>query len=137
MNYGAGDWRELLFSSASRLTRAPFLATSTALLVGTGLYEVAGGPTLHRLTGWVVYPAVLFCGACLLSKRLHDRGRAGWWAGLVLFALAVAWPCPRGLWGLLFLPVLAWAVVELGMMRGDRGANRYGPNPKSLAALVS
>ena len=38
------------------------------------------------LTGWFVYPPVLFVAACVTSKRLHDRGRSGWWAGLVLLA---------------------------------------------------
>ena len=129
MNGGTGDWRELLFSSAGRLARTPFLVTAAILLGVTGLYEGVVGPTLHWLTGWLVYPAVLFCGACVLSKRLHDRGRSGWWAALVLFALAVLWPYPHGFFDLLFLLVLVWAVVELGVMPGEQGANRYGPNP--------
>ena len=53
------------------------------------LYEAITGPTLQWLTGWFVYPALIFCGACVLSKRLHDRGRSGWWAALILFAVAI------------------------------------------------
>jgi uncharacterized membrane protein YhaH (DUF805 family) len=41
------------------------------------LYE-AFGMTIHLLTGWLVYPPLLFFATCVLSKRLHDRGgRAG------------------------------------------------------------
>jgi len=129
MNGGTGDWRELLFSSAGRLSRTPFVIAAAILLSVTGLYEGVVGSTLHWLTGWFVYPAVLFCGACVLSKRLHDRGRSGWWAALVLFALAALWPYPHGFFDLFFLLVMIWAVVELGVMRGEQGANRYGPNP--------
>ena len=93
------------------------------------LYGRLVGPMLHRWTDWVFYPAVLFCGACILSKRLHDRGRAGWWAGLVLFAVAIIWPYPRGAFGLLFTPVLVWAAVELGFVRGQQGFNGYGADP--------
>lgn len=119
----------MLFSSAGRLARTPFLITAAIILGVTGLYVGVVGPTLHWLTGWLVYPAMLFCGACVLSKRLHDRGRSGWWAGLVLFALAILSPYPHGFLDLLFLLVMIWAVVELGLMPGEQGANQYGANP--------
>jgi uncharacterized membrane protein YhaH (DUF805 family) len=47
------------------------------------------------------------------AKRLHDRGQSGWW---ILIS---------------FLPVIGnvWMVVNLGVMRGDEGPNRYGPEP--------
>ena len=129
MNGGTVDWGELLFSSAGRLATTPFLIVAVILFGVAELYERVVGPILHRWTSWLVYPALLFCGACILCKRLHDRGRSGWWAGLVLLAIAMVWPYPHGAIGLLFTPVLVWAVVELGFMRGQSGFNGYGADP--------
>ena len=48
------------------------------------------------------------------AKRLHDRGQSGWW---VLLS---------------YLPVIGNVsmVVNLGIMRGSPGANRYGDEPE-------
>jgi uncharacterized membrane protein YhaH (DUF805 family) len=81
------------------------------------------------LTGWIIYIPALYCGACIVSKRLHDRGRSGWWAALVLFALVAVWPHPRGFGSFLFSLILIWAAVELGVMQSEAGANRFGPSP--------
>ena len=132
---GQGDWRELFFSSAGRLSRAPFLICVAILFAITALYQGIVDDTVHWLTGWFVYPPVLFVAACVISKRLHDRGRSGWWAGLVLLAFVVVWPHPHGFFDLLFLLVLVWAVVELGIMPGEQGANRYGVNPVAPPSL--
>jgi uncharacterized membrane protein YhaH (DUF805 family) len=94
------------------------------------VYEaVASGGALWWLTFWFFYPALLASGACVLSKRLHDRGRSGWWAALVLLALALVWPQARGAGAVLALPVLVWALVELAILPGEQGANRFGPPP--------
>ncbi|WP_374570977.1 DUF805 domain-containing protein [Phenylobacterium sp.] len=126
---GGIDWGELFFSGAGRIARAPFLIASAILVTAAAVYEAVVGPTLHWITGWFVYPALLFCGACVLSKRLHDRGRSGWWAGLILFALVAVWPQPVGFFDFLFGLVVLWAVVELGVLPGEQGFNRYGANP--------
>ncbi|WP_374577298.1 DUF805 domain-containing protein [Phenylobacterium sp. J367] len=99
------------------------------LLAVAAVYEALVGPTLHWLTGWFVYPALLYCGACVLSKRLHDRGRSGWWAALILASVVAVWPHPVGFLDFLFFVVVVWAGIELGVMSGEQGANRYGPNP--------
>jgi uncharacterized membrane protein YhaH (DUF805 family) len=65
----------------------------------------------------------------VLSKRLHDRGRSGWWAAMVLVAFAAIWPAPHGFLGFLACVVLVWTAVELGVMGGEQGSNRFGPNP--------
>jgi uncharacterized membrane protein YhaH (DUF805 family) len=112
---------ELLFSAQGRLSRTPFLVAAAILLI-MALLERALPSVLHWITGWLVYPAVL-------SKRLHDRGRSGWFAALILFALVVVWPIPRTFLDFPFSLIVLWAVVELGVMGGEQGANRYGPNP--------
>lgn len=123
------EWAELFLSSNGRLSRTPFLIASAVILGVAVLYEAIAGYTLHWLTGWLVYPALLFSGACVLSKRLHDRGRSGWWSLLILVAVIAVWPQPEHFLDFMFCLVIAWAVVELGVMGGEQGANRYGVNP--------
>ncbi len=94
------------------------------LIAVAAIYEAWVGATLHWLTGWFVYPALLYSGACVLSKRLHDRGRSGWWAALVLFALVAVWPTPHG-FGALHLH----ADPRLGGDRARRHAGRGGREP--------
>lgn len=56
---------------------------------------------------------LLFAGICLHVKRCHDRDQSGWWCLLLL------------------IPVVGffWAVINLGILEGTPGANRFGPDP--------
>lgn len=83
-----------------------------------------------------VLAAPLYMSLAIEAKRLHDRGRSAWWVvPLNLIPTLVSGPS-------LGLPLpasialaaagaglLAWAVVELGFLRGEAGTNRYGPDP--------
>jgi uncharacterized membrane protein YhaH (DUF805 family) len=129
------EWAELFLSSNGRLSRTPFLIAAGVLIGVAVLYEAIAGYTLHWLTGWLVYPALLFSGACVLSKRLHDRGRSGWWALLILVAVVAVWPQPEHFLDFLFSLVLIWSIVELGVMGGEQGANRYGVNPLKAVSV--
>ncbi len=133
---GQADWSELFFSAHGRAPRSASLIAAAVLLVLVVLYEAVAGPTLHWITGWFAYPPLFYCGACVLSKRLHDRGRSGWWAALILFWIVAVWPQPSGFFDFLFVAVLIWAGVELGAMPGEAGTNRYGPNPLRPALAV-
>ncbi|MED5654317.1 DUF805 domain-containing protein, partial [Enterobacter hormaechei] len=67
-------------------------------------------------------------------KRLHDRGRSGAWA----FLMIVAWMLLAGKWGILaggwpwgvgrFIPTLILGVVVFGLggVVGTQGENKYG-----------
>jgi uncharacterized membrane protein YhaH (DUF805 family) len=132
---GRSEWAELFLSANGRLARTPFLIASAVILGVAVLYEAIAGYTLHWLTGWLVYPALLFSGACVLSKRLHDRGRSGWWSLLILVAVIAVWPQPEHFLDFMFCLVIAWAVVELGVMGGEQGANRYGVNPMKTVSV--
>ncbi|HEY7901788.1 MAG TPA: DUF805 domain-containing protein [Caulobacteraceae bacterium] len=131
---GPIDWRALFSSPVGRCSRGRFWFAASALFIVAILYEAAAGPTAKLLTFWFVYPLLIASAACVLSKRLHDRGRSGWWAALVLLGVALAWQTPNGGRLLLALPILVWAGVELVLMAGEQGANRFGPNPASAAA---
>jgi uncharacterized membrane protein YhaH (DUF805 family) len=126
---GRLDWTELLFSSAGRLSRAPFLLAALTLVFVAALYEALLTPPARWVIGILVYPFLLFCGVSITAKRLHDRGRSGWWASVVLAAVAAVWTLQQSFLDFLFLLVLVWAAIELGAMPGEQGANRYGPNP--------
>ena len=120
---------ELFLSAQGRAPRLPSVIVAIALLALAALYEDMVGSALHWMTGWIVYPALFYLGTCVLSKRLHDRGRSGWWAALILASITAVWPHPAGFLDFLFFAVLVWAAVELIVMPGEQGANRYGVNP--------
>lgn len=130
---GRIDWSGLFFSAEGRASRTPFLIAAAILIVLTAIYESVVEPEsmslVHGFTGLVVYPALFYSGACVLAKRLHDRGKSGWWAALILFAVVMVWPAPYGVLDFLGVLVLIWAVVELAVLPGEQGANRFGPNP--------
>jgi uncharacterized membrane protein YhaH (DUF805 family) len=133
---GQIDWSELFFSANGRAPRMASLIAAATLLAVAAFYEAVAGATLHWITGWFVYPPLFYCGACVLAKRLHDRGRSGWWAALVLVAVVAVWPQPNSFLDFPFTLVLIWAGVDLGAMPGEDGANRYGPNPLRQPAAV-
>lgn len=140
---GQINWAELFFSSTGRLSRTPFAIAGLTLIAFAALYEATVPSTLHWLTGWIIYPALVYVGSCLLSKRLHDRGRSGWLAAVILIALIAIWPAQRNVfqpvfiflvvWEFASLMVVLWAIVELGLLSGEQGANRFGPNPSRAA----
>jgi uncharacterized membrane protein YhaH (DUF805 family) len=125
---GQVDWGEIFFSAVGRAPRMPSWIATVILVVFAALYETIPS-LLHWLSGWFVYPVLIYCGACVLSKRLHDRGRSGWWSALVLFATVAVWPQPNSFFDFFFTLVIIWAVIDLGVMPGEAGTNRYGPNP--------
>jgi uncharacterized membrane protein YhaH (DUF805 family) len=133
MNAARVDWRELFASPIGRCPRGLFWFAAGSLLVLAALYEVVVNPTVKLLTFWFVYPALLASGACVISKRLHDRGRTGWWAALVLLGVALTWREPSAARLLFALPIMVWTIVELGLLGGEQGANRFGPSPMAGA----
>jgi uncharacterized membrane protein YhaH (DUF805 family) len=81
------------------------------------------------------------------SKRLHDRDKSGWW-------LLVFWVLPffllfggfghaftsrtgdtttGGIMMLASLPIALWGIVELGILPGTKGPNRFGTDPTQQA----
>ncbi len=67
-------------------------------------------------------------------RRLHDRGKTGFW--LLLYYSLPLWTSKHagldtaGLAYLLVtLGVVSWAFVDLGVLRSDAESNGFGPNP--------
>ena len=123
------DWGPLFFSTQGRTGVFSFLIAASILFVAVAFYLSTVNGVLHISTGIVVYPAIFYCASRVLSKRLHDRGRSGWWSAVILLAMVMVWPKPSDSLDLLALLVLGWALIDLGFMPGERGVNRYGSNP--------
>ncbi|MGC1305458.1 MAG: DUF805 domain-containing protein [Caulobacteraceae bacterium] len=121
------DVGELFLASSGRMSRAPFLAVIATLAGLFWLYDLHVGGWMRAATGWLVDLLLVFSAACALSKRLHDRGRAGWWAGLALLAFHLAWPRPAGVAGWAAAAVLVIFVTDLAILPGQKGDNRFGP----------
>lgn len=61
----------------------------------------------------IVMLVFLYPALALYTKRWHDRNKSGWWTLI------------------LFIPIVGaiWMIVELGILKGTDGDNRFGPDP--------
>jgi len=57
----------------------------------------------------------LWVGLAVYVKRCHDRGKSGWWLLLMLVP---------------FVGIIWW-LVDLGILEGQQGPNKYGPDPRA------
>lgn len=85
---------------------------------------------------------ILLAGTAVTVRRLHDRDKAWWWILVFLCAPDILLTLVQVLdeigaasTGLLFilqfaaLALAVWGAIELGVLPGTVGANRYGPDP--------
>lgn len=92
-------------------------------LLGTGGWRAASGGgsisasgNLGLLSG-LYSLAVLLPSIAVAVRRLHDTDRSGWW-----FLLG-------------FIPIIGGIVLLVFyVLEGTRGPNRFGPDPKAVAA---
>ena len=118
---------DLFFTSTGRAGRGPFIGGAAVLLCLWAAVDL-GLP----LPGWLhalIAAALLYCGFCILSQRLHDRGRSGWWSGPILLILALAWPHPVTLPAWIATAGLAFVAFDLAILPGQKAFNRYGAAP--------
>jgi uncharacterized membrane protein YhaH (DUF805 family) len=84
-------------------------------------------------------------GFAIGVKRLHDRGRSGWWILLFYVAPGILAGAGNGtdadlaqmILGLGALVLSIWGLVELGFLRGTRGPNRFGRDPLQRDAITA
>lgn len=118
---------DLFLNSTGRIGRISFSAGAVCLVGAWIAVDV-----FLRTPGWLhalIAAALLYSGFCVLSQRLHDRGRSGWWSGPILLAFALAWPQPMTLLGWIAVAGLAFVAVDLGILPGQKAFNRYGAAP--------
>lgn len=113
-----------LFSFKGRLRRSDYWLGGLIVFAGIVTFAVVMGQIFHVDIADTsdIRTSLIQAGAVLLFmwpnlavsvKRLHDRNQSGWW---VLLS---------------FLPVIgnAWTIINLGILRGTPGDNRYGGEP--------
>ncbi|MBX3567707.1 MAG: DUF805 domain-containing protein [Rhizobiaceae bacterium] len=114
------DWKYLLTSFEGRINRAKFWACIGVFFVGAIIAMIIDnliGTTIQNLPYGYVYVlyvlAMLYPVFSVYAKRWHDRDKSGWWTLIVL------------------VPIIGgiWLLVELGILQGTRGPNRFGPDP--------
>lgn len=151
------SWLRFFFGFRGRINRAKFWLVVPlffgAWVIPTGLYEVFGHErqthNADDMLGLVIlgdFLVFFVTITALAAKRLHDRGRRGWWLLLYLPQPFIAAILPFDLLGdlsrgqvgaLLYLPVLIWHAVELGCLPGKPEPNRYGPDPLKRDILAT
>ncbi|WP_312605133.1 DUF805 domain-containing protein [Kosakonia cowanii] len=129
---GIQQW---LFSFKGRIGRRDFWIWMVLWVVSmTLLFVLANNGMLDFQTAAFILVCLIWPTACVMVKRLHDRGRHGGWALLMV----LAWMLLSGNWAMLD-GTLAWAVgrlipvaiivvmmIDLGAMLGTQGKNRFG-----------
>jgi hypothetical protein len=61
-------------SGEGRLGRRDFLVSALVLLAIAVVYDAVSAGPLQWITGWLVWPLLVWVAACLLARRLHDLG---------------------------------------------------------------
>lgn len=111
-------WGDLMFGLTGRIDRARFWAGYVAvltILVIASVYALSVNTAAGYTVYLIAYVVTFWSSLALYVKRFHDRNKAGWWAliGLIPFVGPI------------------WMAIELGMLFGTTGPNRYGPDPRS------
>lgn len=119
-----------------------FMLFFLAALVASVLAYI---PVVGVLFGVVLLAVVVVGSVAALAngaRRLHDRGKSAWW--LLVFAgvpallgvlrelMTLSSPGadgPAALLALISLCFSLWALVELGILKGVEGPNRFGDDP--------
>jgi uncharacterized membrane protein YhaH (DUF805 family) len=103
----------LLLSFRGRIPRSTFWLTILLLGFAFICLLISLETIFGRASSLVLYPPFFWAGAAVVTKRLRDRGKSPVWLALVL------------------IPLIGplWLLIELGLLRGTPGENRYGDDP--------
>ncbi|MBL8536946.1 MAG: DUF805 domain-containing protein [Hyphomonadaceae bacterium] len=153
---------KLLFGFQGRINRGQFWLGNT--LAGMGgvmlVYAVGYGFGAAKETlalSWLSLPFILvamtWSSYALQVKRFHDRGRSGYWvlaplapASMIVGAVLAgigdnikpALMLPElMLWFAILGVINLWFLVDLGMLPGVDGPNKYGPPPGAGSVAVA
>lgn len=119
--------QDLFLNSTGRTGRRAFVL-SGGLLLGLWLaFDLARPVWTPAVVVWLVAGACLYAGCCVLSQRLHDRGRSGWWSGPILLLIAAVLPFPSAPLDWIALILLGGVAVDLALAPGQPRFNRHGP----------
>lgn len=128
------DFKNLFFSMEGRINRGKFwlgililfIAQWVVMLIvgaltGTGMMmamDPNAPPDPAAIMAamaplFIVMLIFLWPALCIYAKRWHDRNKSGWWTLIIL------------------VPIVGsiWMIIELGLLKGTEGPNKYGPDP--------
>lgn len=120
------DWKFLFSTFEARIGRQSFWIGHIVLIaVGAAAHLVIAalfgtGHAAMALLG-VISLILVYPSLAVDVKRLHDRGKSGWWILLLLIPFIGA----------------VWFVVELGCLSGTPGTNRFGPDPLAAGPVAA
>ncbi|SNY66769.1 DUF805 domain-containing protein [Enterobacter sp. CC120223-11] len=127
--------QQWLFSINGRIGRRDFwIWIGIWVLAMIVLFTLAGSGWLGMQTAAFALVCLLWPTAAVTVKRLHDRGKSGIWALLMILAwmlLAGNWSMLAGVWqwGVgRFIPtlIMVMMLIDLGAFVGTQGENKYG-----------
>ena len=146
------------YDNDGRPTENSMVGFGQAIKLGFGKYADFGGRATRAeywwwvllivLVGWVPLIGTLFTLATFIpslavtSRRLHDLDRSGWWQGLpwllvVVMVITAILSGSNDLWAVLTVAsvlsaIAVWILLLVWLcMRGQEGANQYGPDPRT------
>lgn len=133
--------QQWLFSIKGRIGRRDFwiwIAIWAVTMVT--LFSLAGGGLVDLQTAAFMLVCLLWPTAAVTIKRLHDRGKSGLWALLMVLAwmlLAGNWSMLPGVWqwGVgRFIPtlIIVMMLIDLGAFVGTQGENKYGKDTQAV-----
>ena len=135
---GIQQW---LFSIKGRIGRRDFWLWMVIWVVAmAALFYAVDFNLLASQTAAFMLVCLLWPTACVMVKRLHDRGKSGPWA--LLFV--VAWMLLAGNWDMLngtlqwavgrFIPTLIMVamIIDLGAFVGTQGENKFGKDTQDV-----
>ena len=127
--------QQWLFSFKGRIGRRDFWIWIGLWIVAMALlFILVANGILDAQTGAFVLVCLLWPTSAVVVKRLHDRGKSGLWALLMIavwMLLAGNWAVLGGMWQWVvgrFVPtlILVMLLLDLGAFIGTPGENKYG-----------
>lgn len=133
--------QQWLFSINGRIGRRDFwIWIGIWVLTMVILFSLAGGGMLNLQTAAFMLVCLLWPTAAVTVKRLHDRGKSGLWALLMIVAwmlLAGNWMMLTGIWQWAvgrFIPtlIMVMMLIDLGAFVGTQGENKFGKTTQDV-----
>ena len=119
--------QQWLFSIKGRIGRRDFwIWIAIWLVTMSALFTLAGSNLLNLQTAAFIIVCLLWPTAAVVVKRLHDRGKSGLWALLMV----LAWMLLAGR----FVPtlIIVMMLIDLGAFVGTQGENKFGKETQDV-----